>query len=325
MKKLLLIASVMLAMSAQSPLPSPINGSGGAGGSVTSIATTSPITGGTITTTGTIACATCVVASSPGAGLSRFAGSTQTVTSAELSGDVSTSGSNAVTVTKVNGIAYSATAAAHTVQVTTTANTTATAKVMPDCTDTGGNHLNFTQSTDAFSCGTSGGGGTLTAPIFVSSPIFHQTNYSHTINVLTCRDFTLYVSTTVSNLYGRVQIADSGKYWGAALYDSSGNRLTASTSAGSLLTSTGASIVALSGATTLSAGRNTLCTENNSGTAAFLGEGDAFGYAQDPSNPILYTAANAASTSGSTITWPATLGAKTPVGGGTTGVWSLLN
>jgi hypothetical protein len=32
-------------------------------------------------------------------------------------------------------------------------------KVVPDCTDTGGNHLNFTQSTDAFSCGTSGGGG----------------------------------------------------------------------------------------------------------------------------------------------------------------------
>jgi len=33
------------------------------------------------------------------------------------------------------------------------------AKTIPDCTDTGGNHLNFTQSTDAFSCGTSGGSG----------------------------------------------------------------------------------------------------------------------------------------------------------------------
>lgn len=39
----------------------PYSGSGGGGaGTVTSIATTSPITGGTITTTGTIACATCV-------------------------------------------------------------------------------------------------------------------------------------------------------------------------------------------------------------------------------------------------------------------------
>ena|SRR5580765_1222294 len=38
----------------------------GAGtGTVTSIATTSPITGGTITTTGTIACATCVTAATP--------------------------------------------------------------------------------------------------------------------------------------------------------------------------------------------------------------------------------------------------------------------
>lgn len=32
-------------------------------------------------------------------------------------------------------------------------------KVLPNCTDTGGNHLNYTQSTNAFSCGTSGGGG----------------------------------------------------------------------------------------------------------------------------------------------------------------------
>jgi hypothetical protein len=42
------------------------------------------------------------------------------------------------------------------------------AKTVPDCQDTGGNHLNFTQSTDGFSCGTSssggggGGGGALT-------------------------------------------------------------------------------------------------------------------------------------------------------------------
>lgn len=37
-------------------------GSGGGSGTVTSIATTGPITGGTITSTGTIACATCVTA-----------------------------------------------------------------------------------------------------------------------------------------------------------------------------------------------------------------------------------------------------------------------
>jgi hypothetical protein len=58
---------------------------------ITSIATTAPITGGTITTTGTIACATCVTSSSPGAGIAHFAGSTQAVTSSAInlaSGDV---------------------------------------------------------------------------------------------------------------------------------------------------------------------------------------------------------------------------------------------
>lgn len=39
----------------------PYSGTGGGSGTVTSIATTSPITGGTITTTGTIACGTCSV------------------------------------------------------------------------------------------------------------------------------------------------------------------------------------------------------------------------------------------------------------------------
>ncbi len=56
----------------------------GAGGSVTSVATTAPITGGTFTTTGTIACATCTTASSPGAGIGHFAGSTQALTSSAV-------------------------------------------------------------------------------------------------------------------------------------------------------------------------------------------------------------------------------------------------
>ena len=46
-----------------------------------------------------------------------------------------------------------ATIAAHQVIVAT--STTATvAKTIPDCTDNAGNHLNYTQSTDVFSCGT---------------------------------------------------------------------------------------------------------------------------------------------------------------------------
>jgi hypothetical protein len=54
-------------------------------GTVTSIGTTGPITGGTITSSGTIACPTCVDASSPGAGVAHFAGSTQAVTSSPVS------------------------------------------------------------------------------------------------------------------------------------------------------------------------------------------------------------------------------------------------
>ena len=54
----------------------------GGAGTVTSIATTGPITGGTITTTGTIACATCGVTGSP---LSQFAATT----SAQLAGVIS--------------------------------------------------------------------------------------------------------------------------------------------------------------------------------------------------------------------------------------------
>jgi hypothetical protein len=56
--------------------------SGGGGGTVTSIATTGPITGGTITTNGTIACPTCGVTGSP---LSQFA----STTSAQLAGVIS--------------------------------------------------------------------------------------------------------------------------------------------------------------------------------------------------------------------------------------------
>lgn len=68
-------------------------------GTVTSIATTSPIGGGTITSTGTITCTTCVVASSPGVGLAHFAGSTQTVTSSAVIGADMTN--NTVTATQL--------------------------------------------------------------------------------------------------------------------------------------------------------------------------------------------------------------------------------
>jgi hypothetical protein len=68
-------------------------------GTVTSIATSSPLGGGTITGTGTLTCSTCVVASSPGAGVAHFAGSTQTVTSSAVVGSDMTN--NTVTSTQL--------------------------------------------------------------------------------------------------------------------------------------------------------------------------------------------------------------------------------
>ncbi|HEV7523219.1 MAG TPA: hypothetical protein VGP89_19110 [Candidatus Angelobacter sp.] len=57
-------------------------------------------------------------------------------------------------VSAISGVTFPASPSTHSVPVITAANT-ATWKVVPNCTDTTGNHLNYTQSTDAFSCGTS--------------------------------------------------------------------------------------------------------------------------------------------------------------------------
>lgn len=72
------------------------NAPGGAG-TVTSVATTSPLGGGTITSSGTLTCTTCVVASSPGSGIAHFAGSTQTVTSSAVALATEVSGQMAIT------------------------------------------------------------------------------------------------------------------------------------------------------------------------------------------------------------------------------------
>ena len=57
----------------------------GGSGTITQIIFSSPLTGGTITTSGTVGCGTCVVATAPGPGIAHFAGSTQTVTSSPVS------------------------------------------------------------------------------------------------------------------------------------------------------------------------------------------------------------------------------------------------
>lgn len=80
-------------------------------------------------------------------------------------GDICTSSAwNSQSVCKINGTSIPVNSAADQVIVTTAAATAAW-KVITDCTDTAGNHLNYTVSTHTWSCGTSvpSGGGSVTS------------------------------------------------------------------------------------------------------------------------------------------------------------------
>lgn len=81
------------------------------GSGVTNIATTGPITGGPITTTGTIACATCVTAASAlTSGQILAGGGGQAIAVSNLTGDVTTSGSMTTTLGsafKQRGLSFS--------------------------------------------------------------------------------------------------------------------------------------------------------------------------------------------------------------------------
>lgn len=85
--------------------------------------------------------------SSFGAGILRSNGSV--LSSAELSGDATTSASNAVTVVKVNGTSVPVNAAADQVVITTASQTGSWASI-PNCT---GGALQYTAATHLFNCG----------------------------------------------------------------------------------------------------------------------------------------------------------------------------
>ncbi len=75
-------------------------------------------------------------------------------------GDTAGSGTTAVTLTtsKVNGVSYPATPSTDSVPTVTSSNTV-TYKVIPDCDDSGGNHLNYDTTTHVWTCGSSSAGG----------------------------------------------------------------------------------------------------------------------------------------------------------------------
>lgn len=131
-----------------------------------------------------------------------------------------------------------ASAASHAVPVDVAG--TSTYKVLPDCTDTGGNHLNYTQSSDAFSCGTSGSGGTTLTPgpgyvasnwYFPAPSMQLTTGTAVSANVIRCSAGTVYQKSTLSALGGRLTTAGTNAQF--AIYTSSGGR------PGALVASTG--------------------------------------------------------------------------------------
>jgi hypothetical protein len=70
-----------------------------------------------------------------------------------------------------NGTGAGSPAGADSVLQSTAAGTTAWSAALPNCTDTGGNHLNYTSATHAFSCGTTssgGGGGAPTTATYIT-------------------------------------------------------------------------------------------------------------------------------------------------------------
>jgi hypothetical protein len=75
----------------------------------------------------------------------------------------------AAIVSAISGVTFPASPSTHSIPVTTAANT-ATWKVVPDCTDTAGNHLNYTQSGDTWSCGTSVPANVVTTTTLASPP-----------------------------------------------------------------------------------------------------------------------------------------------------------
>lgn len=198
------------------------------GGTVTSIATTGPIGGGTITTTGTITCTTCVVASSPGLGIAHFAGVTQTVTSSlvALGSDVSGNLPNANLASQT----------ANTVLGALTA-TTPSGLAVPSCS-TASSALTWTTGT-GFGCNTISGG-SITFPQTVAGTTtsggivyFSSTTQISSSGIMTAGNFILGggAGTAPTATFSIVPIANGGTGAATALTNTVFGNPTGSTAA----------------------------------------------------------------------------------------------
>lgn len=108
-------------------------------------------------------------------------------------------------------------------------------KAVPDCQDSAGNHINFTQSTDAFSCGTtsSGGGPNFTTAdqqiiSFMGSTFYASANQTSglTANTVYCFMVPAQFSITISKMVAfLVNGAQAGKSSALGIYNASGTLL----------------------------------------------------------------------------------------------------
>lgn len=152
-----------------------------------------------------------------------------------------------ITCGKLNGVAFGTSPATDTIPVITSSNT-ATYKAVPDCTDTGGNHLNYTASTHAVSCGTSssgGGGGTQVLILTKTCTSVAVCNFTTGIST-TYTDYLLLVSSVEPATAGAnllMQFATGGcvtmlgqVYWAKNGIDSNGSAIapTSGNNAGSI-------------------------------------------------------------------------------------------
>ena len=142
--------------------------------------------------------------------------------------------------------------------------------------------------------------------------------------VIFCYAFPLAAPAQFTTAYQYISGAVPASVYGVAIYDASGNRLTAATQTGTLTSSTGPFHSAFGGGTlTLTpstAGKFSLCYTSSAGVGlAFVSPpAQLSGYIQPSGNPVFFTGAvaNPATFNGATITWPTTLGTPISVTGG---------
>lgn len=151
---------------------------------------------------------------SGGGGSSLFSGiGTGTNTSATMTvgtgGTLTFSGSGVLNANQVNATTVPVNAAADQTIVTTAAATGAW-KSVPDCDDSGGNHLNYDTTTHAFSCGTTGG----TVGSVSFSAITGSTNTTAAMRVGTGSSLDYTGSGTIAaNLFNNGVAPASGSIW----------------------------------------------------------------------------------------------------------------